>query len=74
MGKLADAAVAKLDAERAETLLVLHDVATGAMAHLQRFIETAMALGAAFRQEFPSDCVLMRNGQPTRSFEEYVMR
>jgi hypothetical protein len=54
--------------------VVLHDIATGAMAHLERFIERALASGAEFRQAFPDECVLIRDGQPARSLDAYVTR
>jgi peptidoglycan/xylan/chitin deacetylase (PgdA/CDA1 family) len=60
--------------ERDESLVVLHDIATGAMTHLARFIEAALTAGAEFRQEFPEDCVLIRNGEPTLSLEGFVTR
>ena len=44
-------------------LVVLHDYDTGAMVHLQGFIERALAEGARFRQEFPPDCVPMLRGK-----------
>ncbi len=43
--------------ERAWTLLVLHDLPTGAMARLPEFISRSRERGAAFRQDFPADCV-----------------
>jgi peptidoglycan-N-acetylglucosamine deacetylase len=60
--------------EREESLVVLHDIATGAMAHLERFIERALAAGAEFRQAFPDECVLIRDGEPTPSLDAYVTR
>jgi peptidoglycan-N-acetylglucosamine deacetylase len=60
--------------EREESLLVLHDTATGAMAHLERFIEAALNAGVEFRQGFPDDCVLIRNGKATRSLDDFVTR
>jgi peptidoglycan/xylan/chitin deacetylase (PgdA/CDA1 family) len=60
--------------EHEESLMVLHDIATGAMAHLERFIERALASGAEFRQAFPDECVLIRDGQPARSLDAYVTR
>lgn len=61
-------------AERPESLVVLHDIATGAMGHLPRFIDAALSAGAEFRQEFPDDCVLIRNGEPTRPLDGFVTR
>jgi hypothetical protein len=48
--------------ERPWTLLVLHDLPTGAMARLQSFVTAARELGLAFRQDFPPDCVPIRRG------------
>jgi peptidoglycan-N-acetylglucosamine deacetylase len=44
-------------------LLVLHDLPTGAMAHLERFLDLAQDAGARFTQDFPEDCVLIRGGE-----------
>ena len=44
------------------TLTVLHDFETGAMRHLERFIEAARDDGATFTQEFPPDCLPMVRG------------
>ena len=60
--------------EQEESLVVLHDIPTGAMVHLERFIEGALALGAAFRRDFPDDCVLIREGSPTAALSAYVTR
>ena len=60
--------------KREESLVVLHDIATGAMRHLERFIEAALAAGAEFRQEFPEDCVLIRNGEPLIPLDDFVTR
>jgi peptidoglycan/xylan/chitin deacetylase (PgdA/CDA1 family) len=60
--------------EQEESLVVLHDTPTGAMVHLERFIEGALSSGAAFRQEFPEDCVLIWEGAPTASLDGYVAR
>src|SRR5262245_57969062 len=38
------------------TLTVLHDLPTGAMRHLERFIETIRERGGRLRQEFPETC------------------
>jgi peptidoglycan/xylan/chitin deacetylase (PgdA/CDA1 family) len=54
------------------TLMVLHDLPTGAMAHLDRFLDAALALGTRFLQEFPSDCVPIMKGAVVRPLEPYV--
>lgn len=53
-------------------LLVLHDLPTGAMKHLDRFISVATELGAQFQQEFPNSCVPIEQGTLVRSMETYI--
>ena len=53
-------------------LLVLHDLSTGAMNHLDRFIEAARERGATFAQDFPTDCVPLERGQVTRPMNAYL--
>ena len=55
-----------------ETLMVLHDIASGAMDRLEAFILQARDAGATFRQDFPASCVLIRNGKPTRDLGPFV--
>jgi peptidoglycan/xylan/chitin deacetylase (PgdA/CDA1 family) len=57
---------------RAWTLLVLHDLPTGAMPHLPRFLDQAAGRGARFRQDFPPDCLPMIRGQATPALAGYV--
>ena len=52
--------------EREHTLLVLHDVPSGAMRHLERFLDS----GLEFTQAFPPACVPLRRGEG--SLVEYV--
>jgi peptidoglycan/xylan/chitin deacetylase (PgdA/CDA1 family) len=54
------------------TLLVLHDLPTGAMRHLDRFLATLQDLGAEFRQEFPPDCVPIVRGEIVLPLARYV--
>nr|WP_249810911.1 polysaccharide deacetylase family protein [Bradyrhizobium sp. 164] len=54
------------------TLMVLHDLPTGAMAHLERFLDRATAAGARFRQDFPPACVPIRGGQIALPINDYV--
>jgi peptidoglycan/xylan/chitin deacetylase (PgdA/CDA1 family) len=44
-------------------LVVLHDIAGGAMRHLDRFIGLLADSGCVFRQDFPPDCVPIRRGR-----------
>lgn len=54
------------------TLMVLHDLPTGAMRHLARFIDSAMEAGARFRQDFPPECVPIRRGELLLPIDDYV--
>jgi peptidoglycan/xylan/chitin deacetylase (PgdA/CDA1 family) len=56
------------------TLLVLHDLPTGAMAHLDRFIGSVIDRGGRFRQEFPPDCVPIVRGEIVLPIEPYVSK
>jgi peptidoglycan/xylan/chitin deacetylase (PgdA/CDA1 family) len=53
-------------------LVVLHDLPTGAMRHLDRFIDEARDRGATFAQEFPADCVPLLRGERVHPMEPYV--
>ena len=59
---------------RAQTwsLMVLHDLPSGAMRHLENFLDRATEAGARFRQEFPADCVPIRAGKIVLPIEPYV--
>ena len=59
-------------AARPWTLLVLHDLPTGAMDHLPRFLDEAARRGARFRQDFPVDCLAMVLGRATPALDGYV--
>lgn len=54
------------------TLLVLHDLPTGAMRQLDRFLDAVEAKGGRIRQDFPPDCVPIREGEVVRPIEAYV--
>lgn len=54
------------------TLMVLHDLPTGAMRHLQRFIGLARDAGARLRQDFPPECVPILRGKPVQTLDAYV--
>ena len=57
---------------QAWSLVVLHDLPTGAMRHLDMFLDRAFEAGARFRQEFPPDCVPIRAGKIVLPIESYV--
>jgi peptidoglycan-N-acetylglucosamine deacetylase len=59
-------------ASRAWSLMVLHDLPSGAMRHLETFIDRAKDAGVSFRQEFPPDCVPILRGEIVRALEAYV--
>ncbi|MEV5846350.1 polysaccharide deacetylase family protein [Streptomyces sp. NPDC051985] len=44
------------------SLVVLHDLPTGAMSHLPRFLEALESMGADIVQDFPPGCVPIRDG------------
>jgi peptidoglycan/xylan/chitin deacetylase (PgdA/CDA1 family) len=54
------------------TLTVLHDLPTGAMRHLDRFLGRAVDMGVRFRQEFPSDCMPIRAGRIVAPVDDFV--
>lgn len=54
------------------SLMVLHDLPTGAMARLEEFIDEATALGARFRDDYPGDCVPIRFGDVVRPVEAFT--
>ncbi|MEO1491796.1 MAG: polysaccharide deacetylase family protein [Pseudomonadota bacterium] len=59
-------------ADQTWPLVVLHDLPTGAMAHLGRFIDMVRAAGGHFRQDFPADCVPLRRGVQVKPMAPYV--
>ena len=69
---LDDALRAFLRAAQPWSLMVLHDLPTGAMDHLERFIDRAEKAGVRFRQDFPPECVPIRSGKIVRSIDSYV--
>jgi peptidoglycan-N-acetylglucosamine deacetylase len=56
------------------TLLVLHDLPTGAMGRLKIFIDRIRDHGGRFRQDFPEECVPLLRGNEVRSLEPYLTR
>ena len=54
------------------SLMVVHDLPSGAMNHLEDFIDRAVKAGARFRQDFPPECVPIHSGKIVRSIDPYV--
>jgi peptidoglycan-N-acetylglucosamine deacetylase len=54
------------------TLLVLHDLPTGAMNRLPDFIARMREQGGAFTQEFPPTCIPIRRGDVISPMGSYV--
>ena len=54
------------------TLLVLHDLPTGAMGRLKIFIERLRDHGGVFRQDFPPACVPLHRGEALRDLTPYT--
>ena len=55
------------------SLMVLHDLPTGAMRHLDRFIGLIGERGGRIRQDFPPDCMPMVDGE-MKSIDDYLER
>ena len=54
------------------SVVVLHDLPTGAMADLPRLIDRLEAAGAEFVQDFPDDCVPIRRGKIVAPLDAYM--
>ncbi len=54
------------------TVLVLHDIASGAMDNLGAFLDRVIALGVTVTQEFPDECVPIRQGRIVGDIERYI--
>ena len=54
------------------TLMVLHDLPTGAMDHLDGFLHRVAERGIAVRQDFPPDCVPVLSGRIVRPMDQLV--
>lgn len=57
---------------QAWTLMVLHDLPTGAMRHLDAFLDQAIEKGGRIRQDFPPDCLPIVDGEVVRPIDNYV--
>lgn len=54
------------------TLVVLHDVPTGAMKALPRFLDVALEAGVQIVQDFPTECVPVVRGTVQRPMDDIV--
>ena len=54
------------------SLMVLHDLPTGAMRHLDRFLGLVADRGGRVRQDFPPDCTPMIDGRLTQPLDRYL--
>jgi hypothetical protein len=54
-------------------VLVLHDVATGAMRHLPGFLDRLLTLGIETTDEFPVTCTPIVAGRRMPGLDQYVM-
>ena len=66
-----DVALAQIAAQP-WTLMVLHDLPTGAMRHLDRFLAEASRRGVRFRQDFPPASLLITAGRVTGPLADFV--
>jgi len=53
-------------------LMVLHDLPTGAMRHLDRFLGLVQDRGGRIRQDFPPDCLPMVDGEMKLAIDAYL--
>jgi peptidoglycan/xylan/chitin deacetylase (PgdA/CDA1 family) len=53
-------------------LMVLHDLPTGAIRHLDRFLGQIGERGGNIRQEFPPDCMPMVDGKIAQPLDRYL--
>jgi peptidoglycan-N-acetylglucosamine deacetylase len=66
-----DTALAQIDSQP-WSLMVLHDLPTGAMRHLPAFLDTLHAKGCDIRQDFPPDCLPIVGGTVVRPIDGFV--
>jgi peptidoglycan-N-acetylglucosamine deacetylase len=62
----------KLCFAQEHALIVLHDLPTGAMDALERFISMAQDRGAIFQQDFPASCIPLEQGRLRGSITPYL--
>ena len=61
-------------ATRPWSVVVVHDLPTGAMDHLPELLDGLDAMSAEVVQEFPDECIPLRRGVRTSSFSLLKMR
>ena len=54
------------------SLMVLHDLPSGAMRHLDRFLKLIAQRGGRVRQDFPPDCMPMIDGRLAQPVDLYL--
>jgi peptidoglycan/xylan/chitin deacetylase (PgdA/CDA1 family) len=54
------------------SLVVLHDLPTGAMAHLDEFLRRLLDEGVELTQDYPPDCLPIVDGRVVLPIEQYV--
>lgn len=59
-------------ASQEHTLMVLHDLPTGAMEHLEVFLDRVDTSGTDFDTSFPKECVPMLGGRDMMPLDPYV--
>jgi hypothetical protein len=57
---------------QAWTVMVLHDLPTGAMRNLERFLDATVELGVRFQQDFAPDCVPILDGRIVQPIEGFL--
>ncbi len=65
-------ALAQWRAAKGPVAMVLHDLPTGAMRHLDRVLATLLEEGATFTLDAPDTCVPIRAGRPTGPLDPIV--
>jgi peptidoglycan-N-acetylglucosamine deacetylase len=56
------------------SLVVLHDLPTGAMAHLDGFLRSLRDEGTEMTQDYPPDCVPVADGRILRPIDQWVAK
>ena len=57
---------------QAWTVMVLHDLPTGAMRNLERFLDAVVELGTRLRQDFAPECVPILDGRIVRPIDDIL--